>query len=98
MNVGCFHVGFICTTGLVTTTRVTHASPAGVYAKVANRTWEYNEQVEEHGFDTERCPDIALQLINKHPGNKLKVRCYCGYCTYIRLPIFATALTVAAPL
>ncbi|KAJ8712624.1 hypothetical protein PYW07_005466 [Mythimna separata] len=59
--------------GVVTTTRVTHASPAGVFAKVANRTWEFNAQVEEHGYDTERCPDIALQLIHKHPGNKLKV-------------------------
>ncbi|KAJ8715335.1 hypothetical protein PYW08_005316 [Mythimna loreyi] len=59
--------------GIVTTTRITHASPAGVYAKVADRNWEYNQPLEDLGFDTERCPDIALQLIHKHPGNKLKV-------------------------
>jgi len=27
-------------TGIVTTTRVTHATPAGTYAHVANRDWE----------------------------------------------------------
>ncbi|XP_035443527.2 membrane-bound alkaline phosphatase isoform X1 [Spodoptera frugiperda] len=59
--------------GIVTTTRITHASPAGVYAKVADRNWEHNQAVENDGFDTDKCPDIALQLVHKHPGNKLKV-------------------------
>ncbi|KAJ8712625.1 hypothetical protein PYW07_005467 [Mythimna separata] len=59
--------------GIVTTTRITHASPAGVYAKVADRDWEYDAPVRDAGFDAERCPDIALQLITAHPGNKLKV-------------------------
>ncbi|CAH1639377.1 unnamed protein product [Spodoptera littoralis] len=59
--------------GIVTTTRITHASPAGVYAKVAERDWEHNQAVQDHGYDTDRCPDIAHQLVHNHPGNKLKV-------------------------
>uniref|UniRef100_A0A2H1WA01 Alkaline phosphatase n=1 Tax=Spodoptera frugiperda TaxID=7108 RepID=A0A2H1WA01_SPOFR len=59
--------------GIVTTTRVTHASPAGVYAKIANRTWEYDLSVALTGSDPERCPDIAYQLVHNHPGNKFKV-------------------------
>ncbi|KAF9790163.1 hypothetical protein SFRURICE_020901 [Spodoptera frugiperda] len=58
---------------IVTTTRVTHASPAGVYAKIANRTWEYDLSVALTGSDPERCPDIAYQLVHNHPGNKFKV-------------------------
>lgn len=59
--------------GIVTNTRITHASPAGVYAKSANRDWESDADVKEAGFDTDRCPDIAHQLIHRHPGNKFKV-------------------------
>ncbi|CAH0588848.1 unnamed protein product [Chrysodeixis includens] len=59
--------------GIVTNTRVTHASPAGVYAKSADRNWEVDADVKVAGFDTGRCPDIAHQLINRHPGNKFKV-------------------------
>ncbi|XP_022823052.1 membrane-bound alkaline phosphatase-like [Spodoptera litura] len=60
-------------TGIVTTTRITHASPAGAYAKTADRYWESDADVKKAGFDTDRCPDIAHQLIHNHPGNKLKV-------------------------
>ncbi|CAD0202390.1 unnamed protein product [Chrysodeixis includens] len=59
--------------GIVTTTRITHASPAGVYAKTANREWEADADVKAAGFGTDSCPDIAHQLIHKHPGNKFKV-------------------------
>ncbi|XP_002730835.1 alkaline phosphatase-like [Saccoglossus kowalevskii] len=51
-------------TGIVTTTRVTHATPACAYAHSAEREWESNNQipVEQrlHG-----CTDIALQLLDK---------------------------------
>ncbi|XP_028160306.1 membrane-bound alkaline phosphatase-like [Ostrinia furnacalis] len=59
--------------GIVTTARVTHASPAGAYANVANRMWENDASVVEDGGDPERCPDIAHQLINMSPGNQFKV-------------------------
>nr|AJW76724.1 alkaline phosphatase 4 [Spodoptera exigua] len=59
--------------GIVTTTRITHASPAGVYAKVANRHWENDAKVREDGHDPARCPDIAHQLVHMRPGNQFKV-------------------------
>lgn len=59
----------------MTTTRVTHASPAGAYAKVAEREWENDAEVKADGFDTDICPDIALQLIKSYPGTHFKVCC-----------------------
>lgn len=57
----------------MTTTRVTHASPSGAYAKVAERDWENDAMVEADGADLERCPDIAQQLVTSYPGNHFKV-------------------------
>lgn len=59
--------------GIVTTTRITHASPAGAYARSAARDWERDEHVRAAGHDPARCPDIADQLISSYPGNRLKV-------------------------
>ncbi|XP_022257788.1 alkaline phosphatase-like isoform X3 [Limulus polyphemus] len=55
-------------TGFVTTTRVTHATPAGLYAHSASRDWE----AESPGGD-EKCPDIALQLVKQNPGKNIQV-------------------------
>ncbi|SFI23186.1 alkaline phosphatase [Albimonas pacifica] len=41
--------------GIVSTARLTHATPAAVYAKTANRNWE--------GDAPEGCTDIAAQMI-----------------------------------
>ncbi|UYV82022.1 hypothetical protein LAZ67_21000474 [Cordylochernes scorpioides] len=54
-------------TGVVTTTRITHASPAGAYAHIAERNWEGKSP------SATDCPDIATQLIRDSPGNKLNV-------------------------
>lgn len=54
-------------TGFVTTTRITHATPAAVYAKSASRYWEINEGVPEG------CDDIAHQLIHGDVGSKLDI-------------------------
>ncbi|CAH2093318.1 unnamed protein product [Euphydryas editha] len=59
--------------GIVTTTRVTHASPAGAYAHIANRNWENDAQVRSDNQDPSLCPDIAYQLINSNPGKQFKV-------------------------
>ncbi|KAJ2950751.1 hypothetical protein O0L34_g9012 [Tuta absoluta] len=62
--------------GIVTTTRVTHASPSGAYAKAANRDWESDFNVKRAAQadpNIEQCPDIADQLINSSPGNQFKV-------------------------
>lgn len=53
-------------TGVVTTTRVTHASPAGAYSHIANRDWEYNTEDED-------CQDIASQLVFNRPGRDFNV-------------------------
>nr|UXP86334.1 membrane-bound alkaline phosphatase isoform X1 [Megoura viciae] len=61
--------------GLVTTTRVTHASPAGVYAHTANREWESDINLAEakNLTDVTQCEDIAKQLITRSPGIDIKV-------------------------
>ncbi|XP_026759498.3 membrane-bound alkaline phosphatase-like isoform X2 [Galleria mellonella] len=59
--------------GIVTTTRITHASPAGAYAKIANRNWENDLEVLLDGQDPLLCRDIAHQLVHSYPGNQFKV-------------------------
>lgn len=47
--------------GIVTTTRLTHATPASVYARSADRDWEADNQIpaDQQG---QGCKDIAQQL------------------------------------
>lgn len=59
-------------TGVVTTTRITHASPAGTYAHIAHRDWE-NDSVLPAGVDSSTCDDIAKQLILRSPGQNINV-------------------------
>lgn len=59
--------------GLVTTTRVTHASPAGVYASVSDRAWENNAELEKQCGNNTNIDDIAVQLVHGDVGRKLKV-------------------------
>ncbi|XP_062558476.1 membrane-bound alkaline phosphatase-like [Armigeres subalbatus] len=59
--------------GLVTTTRVTHASPASVYAHTSNRDRENDNEVKKDGCDPEITKDIAMQLIYGKTGQGLKV-------------------------
>ncbi|XP_067634685.1 membrane-bound alkaline phosphatase [Eurosta solidaginis] len=60
-------------TGFVTTTAVTHASPAGVYAHTANRNWENDAEVLSDNGDPNVCPDIASQLVYGEVGRNLNV-------------------------
>ncbi|KAK4293357.1 hypothetical protein Pmani_033934, partial [Petrolisthes manimaculis] len=60
-------------TGLVTTTRVTHATPAALYAHIADREWEDDHEVRDDKEDPEVCDDIAEHLIMKETGRNLKV-------------------------
>ncbi|CAL1682989.1 unnamed protein product [Lasius platythorax] len=57
-------------TGFVTTTRVTHATPAPLYAHCANRRWECESKMPESAVD---CKDIARQLIEDEPGRSIRV-------------------------
>ncbi|OXA46484.1 Alkaline phosphatase [Folsomia candida] len=60
-------------TGIVTTTRVTHASPAGTYSHIADRDWENDGKVKADGENPKICEDIATQLIKREPGIKINV-------------------------
>lgn len=60
-------------TGLVTTARVTHASPAGVYAHTANREWENDARIRDNNCDAEKNVDIARQLVEWPVGDNLRV-------------------------
>ncbi|XP_055371329.1 membrane-bound alkaline phosphatase-like [Condylostylus longicornis] len=62
--------------GLVTTTRVTHASPGGLYAHIAERNWENNEEIEKNCKNYEnykKIKDIAVQLIHGDVGSEMTV-------------------------
>ncbi len=54
--------------GIVTTTRVTHATPAGTYAHVPNRDWEDSASLSEE-VKALGCRDIARQLVEFRHGN-----------------------------
>lgn len=54
-------------TGIVTNTRITHATPAAAYSKSSSRYWETNEGVPDG------CDDIAHQLIHGDIGSKIDV-------------------------
>jgi len=60
--------------GLVTTTRVTHASPAGLYAHTADRDWENDAKVKKACKENfGKIEDIALQLIHGDVGANMTV-------------------------
>lgn len=58
-------------TGIVTTTRVTHATPAATYAHSFNRNWECDFKIPANVRN--KTKDIARQLVENSPGNKLNV-------------------------
>nr|AUF74484.1 Cry8Ea3 toxin-binding alkaline phosphatase [Holotrichia parallela] len=55
-------------TGIVTTTRITHASPAGAYANTADRDFESDADTPDS-----KCKDIAHQLVYSEVGKNLNV-------------------------
>ncbi|KAL7729498.1 hypothetical protein ACLKA6_007802 [Drosophila palustris] len=58
-------------TGVVTTTRITHATPAATYARIYHRDWECDTEVPKESVGIHA--DIARQLVENEPGNKLNV-------------------------
>jgi alkaline phosphatase len=54
-------------TGVVTTTRVTHATPAATFAHVADRGWE-NDAALAKASGTGTCTDIARQMVESPYG------------------------------
>lgn len=58
-------------TGIVTTTRITHATPASTYARIYHRDWECDTKVPAESVG--KHVDIARQLVENAPGNKFNV-------------------------
>ncbi|KAB0791567.1 hypothetical protein PPYR_03367 [Photinus pyralis] len=58
-------------TGIVTTTRITHATPAATYARTPHRDWECDSSIPRtYRADLK---DIARQLVEDAPGKNFKV-------------------------
>ena len=80
-SVSCFTL-----LGIVTTARITHATPAAMYAHVYDRFYECDSAYE---FFPDAPPngvhDIAWQLVNTAPGNKTKVLIGGGYPSFYPL-------------
>ena len=58
--------------GFVTNTRITHATPAALYAHVADRAWECDRKAVDKNNKT-NIEDINLQLVRRNPGRYAKV-------------------------
>ena len=65
----CLPVATGKSVGIVTTARVTHATPASAYAHVAHRWWEGDTEMDGVAGD---CKDIAKQLVDDN--NDIKVQ------------------------
>jgi len=59
-------------TGIVTTARITHATPAAVYAHSAERYWEGNVFLPRDAWEM-GCRDIAYQLAHFSSGDGMEV-------------------------
>lgn len=59
-------------TGMVTTTRITHATPAALYARVPERRWETDSGLPASARQA-GCRDIARQLIEYELGGGIDV-------------------------
>jgi alkaline phosphatase len=62
-------------TGIVSTARLTHATPGACYAHTADRDWESDKDIFSRKKDAyeAKFPDIAKQLIDFSYGNGLEV-------------------------
>ena len=59
-------------TGIVSTARITHATPAGAYAHSPNRNWESSASTPDEA-EALGCRDIALQLIEMPYGDGIDI-------------------------
>jgi alkaline phosphatase len=59
-------------TGVVSTARITHATPAATYAASPERNWEYDAELPA-AAKTAGCKDIASQLVDFKYGNGIEV-------------------------
>ncbi|CAL4228704.1 unnamed protein product [Meganyctiphanes norvegica] len=60
-------------TGFVTSARVTHATPAGLYAHSSSRKWECDSKMIKVLGEQDKCKDIGRQLVEDEPGRSINV-------------------------
>ncbi|MFM9863498.1 MAG: alkaline phosphatase [Micropepsaceae bacterium] len=70
-------------TGAVTTTRLTHATPAAVYSHSAGRDWEGDADMKPDDI-AKGCVDIARQLVEMKAGDGLEVAMGGGRNRFLR--------------
>ncbi|XP_068230719.1 alkaline phosphatase-like [Palaemon carinicauda] len=58
-------------TGIVTNTRLTHGTPAALFAKASSRYWEDDTKLPAEAKTA--CKDIARQLVENQPGRNINV-------------------------
>ena len=59
-------------TGVVSTARITHATPAATYSNTPERNWEADSNLPTEAIANE-CKDIAYQLVMRDEANALSV-------------------------
>ena len=59
-------------TGIVSTARITHATPAATYARSPERNWESNDGLSDEAVEN-GCADIAAQLVGLDVGDGIDV-------------------------
>lgn len=69
-------------TGVVTTTRITHATPAATYAHSAERRWESDAEMPANAI-AEGCLDLARQLVEFDQGDGIDVVLGGGRSTFL---------------
>jgi alkaline phosphatase len=72
-------------TGLVSTARITHATPAAAYAESPDRDWEADSNMEgADGTDPSTCKDIARQLIEWPEGDGFELALGGGRTAFLK--------------
>lgn len=69
-------------TGFVTTTRITHATPAATYAHTPERNWESDANMSEAAIAA-GCQDIAAQLLTFDFGKGINVAMGGGLAAFV---------------
>ncbi|MGV2980333.1 alkaline phosphatase [Camelimonas sp. ID_303_24] len=69
-------------TGIVSTARLTHATPAAAYAKAADRDWENDTEVPA-AEKAKGCKDIAAQMIEWPAGDGFEVMLGGGRANFL---------------
>ena len=70
-------------TGVVSTARITHATPAATFAHTPNRDWESDAELSADAR-TAGCKDIARQMIELPYGDGLEVALGGGRSYFLR--------------